>query len=87
MKPGELFVVWIVGESGGQIIQINEKERSLRRMSAYSLPTGPTLIPFSLTEVILASGVGMKLVNINSNEYMSGVEVEALTLEFPQSKN
>ena len=39
IKPGELFYVYIAGEIGGAIIQVSEKEKTLRKINANTLPT------------------------------------------------
>lgn len=50
----------------------------LRKINANALPIAPTLIPYSLNEIIIASNQDVRIVPINSNDFLGGFEVETL---------
>ena len=50
----------------------------LRKISANALPIAPTLIPYSLNEIIIASNQDAKIVPIHSNDFLGGFEVDPL---------
>ncbi|CAD8056474.1 unnamed protein product [Paramecium sonneborni] len=86
IKPGELFCVYIAGEQGASIIQVNEKQKQLIRVNANTIPCSQTMIPLSANEILIASSNGVKVCNINKDEILQGNDVDVVLMEFTSSQ-
>ncbi|CAD8144538.1 unnamed protein product [Paramecium octaurelia] len=86
IKPGELFCVYVAGEQGATIIQVNDKEKLLRKLNANTLPCSQTMIPLSVNEILIASSNGVKVCNTNRDDILQGNDVDVVLLEFTPSQ-
>ncbi|CAD8047916.1 unnamed protein product [Paramecium primaurelia] len=86
IKPGELFCVYVAGEQGATIIQVNEKEKQLRKVNANTLPCSQTIIPLSINEMLIASSNGVKICNTNRDDILQGNDVDVVLMEFTLSQ-
>ncbi|CAD8059415.1 unnamed protein product [Paramecium sonneborni] len=86
IKPGEQFCVYIAGEQGASIIQVNEKEKQLRKMNTNTLPCSQTMISLSINEILIASSNGVKVCSTTKDEILQGNDVDVVLMEFTLSQ-
>ncbi|CAK58480.1 unnamed protein product (macronuclear) [Paramecium tetraurelia] len=86
IKPEELFSVYMAGEQGATIIQVNYKEKLLRKVNTNMLPCSLTMIPLSIDEWLIAPSIGIKVCNTNRDYILYGNDIDVVLMEFTPSQ-